>query len=75
MTISAIVTPGQAMAMTPTMTPKAPSKINEVDVHLNMTDIPFLSNSGSPSLGAVPRCVVVRGGPVRWARGRGAAIA
>ena len=43
MTSAAIVTPGQTMAMTPTMTPRTPSRINEVDVDLNMTGIPFFS--------------------------------
>src|SRR6266702_5728950 len=41
MTSARIVTPGQAMAMIPTMMPRTPSRINEVDVDLNMTGIPL----------------------------------
>src|SRR6476659_7678707 len=41
MTSAAIVTLGQAMAMIPTMTLNAPSRISEVDDDLNMTGIPF----------------------------------
>jgi hypothetical protein len=42
MTSGRIVTPGQAMATILTMTPRTPSRINEVDVDLNMTGIPFV---------------------------------
>ena len=42
MTSARIVTPGQAMATILTMTPRTPSRINEVDVGLNMTGIPFV---------------------------------
>src|SRR6266436_7295294 len=41
MTSARIVTPGQAIAMTPTMTARMPSRIKEVDVDLNMKGIPF----------------------------------
>src|SRR5271170_7693550 len=40
MTSARIVTPGQAMATIPTMTARMPSRINEVDVDLNITGIP-----------------------------------
>jgi hypothetical protein len=53
MTSAAIVTLGQAIAMIPTMTLKTPSRINEVDVDLNMTGIPFLFGSRSVPPGAV----------------------
>jgi hypothetical protein len=43
-TSARIVTPGQAVASMPTVTPRTPSRINEVDVDLNMTSIP---SSGS----------------------------
>src|SRR5690349_6876713 len=41
MTRARIVTPGQAIAMTPTMTASMPSRIKEVDVDLNIKGIPF----------------------------------
>jgi hypothetical protein len=41
MTSARIVTPGHAMAMIPTMTARMPSRINEVDVDLNMKGISF----------------------------------
>src|ERR1700683_3759573 len=41
MTSARIVTPGQAIAMIPTMTARTPSRIKEVDVDLNMKGIPF----------------------------------
>src|SRR6266498_5440058 len=52
MTSAATVTPGQAMAMIPTMTPRTPSRINEVEVDLNMTGIPFSSAPRRAVLGA-----------------------
>jgi hypothetical protein len=41
MTSASTVTPGQASAKIPTMMARTPSRINEVDVDLNITDIPF----------------------------------
>src|ERR1700737_1834926 len=46
MTSARIVTPGQAMAMIPTITARAPRRIKDVDVDLNMT--------GLPSVGSLP---------------------
>src|SRR5712691_314309 len=41
MTSAKIVTPGQASATAPVMIARTPRRINEVDVDLNMTGIPF----------------------------------
>src|SRR6266566_2090529 len=41
MTSARMVTPGQAIAMIPTMTARIPSRIKEVEVDLNMKGIPF----------------------------------
>src|SRR5438132_9079979 len=45
MTSARIVTPGQAMAMIPTITARAPRRIMDVDVDLNITGIPFVGSS------------------------------
>src|ERR1700678_3797263 len=43
MTSARIVTPGQAMATTPTTTASTPSRISELDLELSMAGIPLLS--------------------------------
>src|SRR6266545_1622963 len=52
MTSARIVTPGQAMAMIPTMTARTPRAISELDSDLNMTS--FLSSQCSTSYVAEP---------------------
>src|SRR5260221_1121963 len=46
MTRARIVTPGQARAMIPTIMARTPRRIRDVDIDLNMTDIPFVLSSG-----------------------------
>src|SRR5580658_9482799 len=55
MTSARIVTPGQAMAKTPKITARMPTRINEVDEDLNMTRIPFacLSRTTPPGKSVV----------------------
>src|SRR5579862_911823 len=60
MTSARIVTPGQAIAMTPTMTASMPSRINEVDVDLNMKGIPFACLKGTTSSGKSEALVMSR---------------
>src|SRR5260370_42428592 len=45
MTSARIVIPGQAMAMIPTMVARAPRRIRDVDIDLNMTGTPFVGSS------------------------------
>jgi hypothetical protein len=60
MTSARIVACGQAMAMIPTMTARMPSRINEVEVDLNMKGIPFrLGQSHQANL--IPRCLSIPG--------------
>src|SRR5882724_10014692 len=86
MTSARIVTPGQAMAMTPTMTARRPSRIIVVDVDLNMKGIPFACLKRTTSSGQSEALVMFRGrdGHACWptsaaygaiAAGRGAGLA
>src|SRR6266566_7103325 len=68
MTSAATVTPGQPMAMIPTMTPRTPNRINEVEVDLNMSGIPFCSAPRRAVLGARVKMSVAL--PWRRAGGR-----
>src|ERR1700719_4691868 len=60
MTSARIVTPGQAIAMTPTMTASMPSRIKEVDVDLNMKGIPFACLKRTTSSGKSVALVMSR---------------
>src|SRR5260370_10511995 len=50
------VTPGQARAMMPTTTLRMPSRINEVDVDLDMKGIPFRLAQPHHGVSCCPRC-------------------
>src|SRR6266568_4740907 len=60
MTSARIVTPGQAIAMIPTMTARMPSRIKEVDVDLNMKGIPFACLKRTTSSGKSEALVMPR---------------
>src|SRR5437660_11824572 len=60
MTRARIVTPGQAIAMIPTMTARMPSRIKEVDVDLNMKGIPFACLKRTTSSGKSEALVMSR---------------
>src|ERR1700755_1877763 len=60
MTSARIVTPGQAIAMTPTMTARMPSRIKEVDVDLNMKGILFACLKRATSSGKSEALVMSR---------------
>src|ERR1700722_2845639 len=60
MTSARIVTPGQAIAMTPTMTARMPRRIKEVDVDLNMKGIPFACLKRTTSSGKSEALVMLR---------------
>src|SRR6478735_12666019 len=60
MTSARIVTPGQAIAMIPTMTARMPSRIKEVDVDLNMKGIPFACLKRTTSSGKSEALVMSR---------------
>jgi len=55
MTSARIVTPGQAIAMIPTMTARMPSRIKEVEVDLNMKAFLSLALSAPRHLGSPRR--------------------
>src|SRR5690349_3099918 len=60
MTSARIVTPGQAIAMIPTMTASMPVRIKEVDVDLNMKGIPFACLKRTTSSGKSEALVMSR---------------
>src|ERR1700757_1665611 len=60
MTSARMVTPGQAIAMIPTMTASMPVRIKEVDVDLNMKGIPFACLKRTTSSGKSEALVMSR---------------
>src|SRR5437899_566061 len=60
MTSARIVTPGQVIAMIPTMTARMPSRIKEADVDLNMKGIPFACLKRTTSSGKSEALVMSR---------------
>src|SRR5712691_6807680 len=60
MTSARIVTPGHATATIPTATARMPSRINEVEVDLNMRSVPF-ARSVAPRHCGSPWCLLTSG--------------